>query len=313
MKETKKFDLLILGGGPAGMTAAIYAARAGMRVVIVESDICGGLVNSTNVVENFPSYPSIHGMELMQKVTEQVEALGVEVDQVAEVTDVRLTETVKEIETEEYVYQAPAVILSTGRKPVPLDINTNECRQIHYCSVCDGTDYKGKRVLIVGGGNSGFDEACYLNSLGVAEICLIEQMDQFFAAESTQKRLMSCDNVIATTSTRVIELIGEDRLKAVRLENVSTGETKIVDTDGIFVYMGQVPNTELFKGLITLNDDGYIIANEEMETNLAGVYAAGDVRQKKYRQITTAMSDGTIAALSAEAYIRRQIQSPVYA
>ena len=117
---------------------------------------------------------------------------------------------------------------------------------------------------------------------------------------------MSCDNVIATTSTRVVEVIGEDRLKAVRLENVCTGETKIVDTDGIFVYMGQVPNTELFKGLIILNDDGYIIANEEMETNLAGVYAAGDARQKKYRQITTAMSDGTIAALSAEAYIRRQ-------
>jgi thioredoxin reductase (NADPH) len=307
MKETKQFDLLILGGGPAGMTAAIYAARASLHAAIVESNICGGLVNSTNVVENFPSYKSIHGMELMQKVTEQVEALGVEVDQVADVTDVRLTYTPTEIETEEFIYQAPAVILSTGRKPVPLDIDTGECQQIHYCSICDGAAYKGKRVLIIGGGNSGFDEACYLNSLGVAEVHLVEEMDRFFAAETTQKKLLSCDNVIATTSTRVVELIGEDRLKAVRIENLCTGDTKIVDTDGIFVYMGQVPNTELFKDAITLNDEGYIIANEEMETNLAGVYAAGDVRQKKYRQITTAMSDGTIAALSAEAYIRRKI------
>ena len=307
MKETKKFDLLILGGGPAGMTAGIYAARANLRSAIVESNICGGLVNVTHVVENFPSYKSIHGMELMQMVTEQVEALGVEVDQVAEVTGVRLTETVKVIETEEFLYQAPAVILSTGRKPVPLDINTGDCQQIHYCSICDGAAYKGKRVLIVGGGNSGFDEACYLNSLGVAEIHLVEEMDRFFAAETAQKKLMSCDNVIATTSTRVVELIGKNRLKAVKIENVCNRETKIVDTDGIFVFMGQVPNTELFKNTIILNHDGYITANEEMETNLTGVYAAGDVRQKKYRQITTAMSDGTIAALSAEAYIRRQM------
>ena len=289
------------------MTAAIYAARAGLRAAIVESNICGGLVNVTHVVENFPSYKSIHGMELMQKVTEQVEALGVEVDQVAEVTGVHLVETVKEIETEEFVYQAPAIILSTGRQPVPLNINTGNCQQIHYCSICDGAAYKGKRVLIVGGGNSGFDEACYLNSLGVTEIRLVEEMDRFFAAEITQKKLMSCDNVIATTSTRVVELIGEDRLKGVKIENVCNGETKIVDTDGIFVFMGQVPNTELYKNTVTLNDDGYVTANEEMETNLAGVYAAGDVRQKKYRQITTAMSDGTIAALSAEAYIRRQM------
>jgi thioredoxin reductase (NADPH) len=305
VKETKIFDLLILGGGPAGMTAAIYAARANLRTAIVESDICGGLVNTTYLVENFPSYKSIHGMELMQKVTEQVENLGVEVDQVAEVAGIKLIDRIKEIETEEFLYQAPAIILCTGRRPVPLEIDTGECKQIHYCSICDGAAYEGKRIVIVGGGNSGFDEACYLNSLGVAKIHLIEEMDRFFAADRTQKKLLSCDNVIATASTRIVELVTDEKLKAVKLENVRSGELEMVDADGIFVYMGQVPNTKLFKNSIALNSDSYITTNEDMETNLPGVYAAGDVRQKKYRQITTAMGDGTIAALSAEVFIRR--------
>ena len=285
MKETKLFDLLILGGGPAGMTAAIYAARANLRAAIVESDICGGLVNTTYLVENFPSYKSIHGMELMQKVTEQVEALGVEVDQVAEVAEIRLVGPIKEIETEEFLYQAPAIILCTGRRPVPLDIDTGDCQQIHYCSICDGAAYKGKCVIIVGGGNSGFDEACYLKSLGVAKIHLVEEMDRFFAADKTQKMLLSCENVIATTSTRVVELVTDDKLKAVKLENVCSGESEMVDADGIFVYMGQVPNTQLFENSVALNSNGYITTSEDMETNLPGVFAAGDVRQKKYRQI----------------------------
>lgn len=305
MKPIKQFDLLILGGGPAGMTAAIYTARANLRTAIIETNICGGLVNTTNVVENFPSYPSIHGMELMQKVADQVEAMGVFVDQVAEVTNVNITEKVKVIETEEFVYQAPAVILATGRKPIRLDADTRDCEQVHYCAICDGSAYKGKRVLVVGGGNSGFDEACYLNTLGVAEICLVEKMDRFFAAQSAQDQLLSYDNIVASTSTEVVELVGQEKLEAVRLKDLCTGETKTVDVDGIFVYMGQTPNTDLFADCVTLDSDGYIITNEDMETNLAGVYAVGDVRRKKWRQITTAMADGTIAALNTERFLRK--------
>ena len=305
MAEKRSFDLVILGGGPAGMAAAIYAARANLSAAIVEANICGGLVNSTKVVENFPSYKSINGMELMQRVTEHVESLRVEVDQVAEVISVRLNEAVKEIETDDYIYQAPAIILATGRKPVQLDLDTGECDQIHYCTICDGATYKNKHVLVVGGGNSGFDEACYLNSLGVASIHLIEQMEHFFAAEATQKQLLSSQNVTAETSTRPVELIFEDRLKAVRVENVITGKVKTMKIDGIFVYIGQIPNTDLFTGVIALDENGYIITNEDMKTNLPAVYAAGDVRQKKYRQITTAMNDGTIAALSAIEQLRK--------
>ena len=188
------------------MTAAVYAARANLEVALIESDVCGGLVNSTYVVENFPSYISIHGMELMQKLAEQVLHLGVCVEEVAEVTNLGIAGKDKSIETEECIYQGGALILATGRQPVPLDVET-DCRQIHYCSICDGSDYKGKRVLIVGGGNSGFDEALYLLSLGIREIILVEMMDRFFASERTREELFAHPGVTAHVSTRVKNVV----------------------------------------------------------------------------------------------------------
>ncbi len=287
------------------MTAAIFAARANMRCAIIETNICGGLVNSTFMVENFPSRKSIHGMDLMQKVADQVGALGVAVEEIAEVTSLGLRGAVKEIEIEECVYRSKAIILATGRRPIPLGINTGGLEQIHYCAVCDGSAYKDKKILVVGGGNSGFGEALYLLSLGVKEIRLVEIMDRFFAAESVQKKLLSHENVTATTSTKVRELIGKDRLEAVRLENIKSRETETVAIDGVFVFMGQKPNADMFAHEIALDDQGYIPTNQNMETNVEGVFAAGDVRQKNFRYITTAMADGTIAALCAERYLRK--------
>ncbi len=287
------------------MTAAIFAARANMKIAVIESNICGGLVNSTHAVENFPSYESINGMELMQRIAEQVQALGVTVEEVAEVTLLHLREASKKIETEECLYQSSVVILATGRRPVALELETGSCDQIHYCSVCDGPTYKDKRVLVVGGGNSGFDEALYLLSLGVKEIRLIEKMDRFFVAEAARRKLLSHRNVTATFSTEVVELVGDDRLRGVRLKNNSSGRMETVNVDGIFVFMGQIPNTSLFNDVIALDEQGYIITDESMATNMDGVYAAGDVRQKQDRYITTAMADGTIAALSAEHYLRK--------
>lgn len=303
MKPQKNVDVIIVGGGIAGMTAAIYTARANLSTAIIEKEVCGGLVNSTHVVENFPSYASINGMELMEKTLEQVEALGVEVEQVAEISSLKLTEEIKSVETEEGIYNGKAIILATGRVPIPLPMET-DCEQIHYCSVCDGTAYKGKKVLIVGGGNSGFDEALYLLSLGVEQITIIEMMDRFFASRTTQDKVADKSRISARTSTKIKELVGEAKLKGVILENTETGETESLDVDGIFVFIGQKPNTELFADVISLDHAGYIVANDNMETNLKGVFSAGDVNQKAYRQITTAMADGTIAALSGEKYLR---------
>ena len=303
MKEKRNYDLLILGGGPAGMTAAIYAARANLKTAIIEIDICGGLVNSTYVVENFPTYKSIHGMELMQKLSEQILDLGVYVEEVSEILDINLANPKKSIETEEFIYNADAMILATGRNPMPLDLQT-DCQQIHYCSICDGSAYKDKSVLVVGGGNSGFDESLYLLSLGVKEIILIEKMDHFFASQSIQETLSGYENVTLKLSTEVSEIIGKEKLETVMLKDLNTKETYKKKIDGIFVYMGQVPNTKMFADSVLLDKNGYVLSNEEMITNLDGVFVAGDVRQKSYRQITTAMNDGTIAALNAEKYIR---------
>lgn len=296
------YDLIILGGGVAGMTSAIYGARANLRVLILDENACGGLVNWTKVVENMPSYTSIGGMELVERIQEQVEALGVDIEEAACIDAIDLSGDEKIIEADDTVYKAKAVIVATGRKPVPLEV-AGECDNVHFCAICDGAAYKGKKVLVVGGGNSGFDEAIALLDQGIEELMLVEKMDKFFAAQSAQDELQSRPNTKISHSTEVTAVDYGEKLKSVTLRNVATNETTEHECDGIFVFMGQEPGTEVFEGQLSLDKQGYIDTDELMKTSVSGVFAAGDVRQKKYRQITTAMADGTIAALEAERFI----------
>ncbi|WP_291327024.1 FAD-dependent oxidoreductase [Desulfovibrio sp. UCD-KL4C] len=296
------YDLIILGGGVCGMTAAVYAARANMRVLILDENACGGLVNWTKVVENMPSYDSIGGMELVERMQAQVEALGVTIEEAACIDSMKLVGSVKEIEADDETYTSKAVIIATGRKPIPLEV-AGDCEQVHYCAICDGASYIGKRVLIVGGGNSGFDESISLLDLGVSELTLVEKMDRFFAAQSTQDNLAKRGNATMLHSTEVVSLNGDGKLESVTLRNVVSEEESVVECDGVFVFMGQQPGTESFAGQLSLDDHGYIITDDVMATAIPGVFAAGDVRPKKYRQITTAMADGTISALEAERFI----------
>ncbi len=296
------YDLIILGGGVAGMTSAIYGARANLRVLILDENACGGLVNWTKVVENMPSYISIGGMELVERIQEQVEALGVDIEEAACIDAIDFSGEEKIIEADDTVYKAKAVIVATGRKPVPLEV-AGECENIHFCAICDGAAYKGKKVLVVGGGNSGFDEAIALLDQGIEELLLVEKMDKFFAAQSAQDELQSRPNSTVSHSTEVNAVTYNEKLHSVTLRNVSTNETIEHECDGIFVFMGQKPGTEIFKGHLSLDEHGYVDTDDLMKTTVSGVFAAGDVRQKKYRQITTAMADGTIAALEAERFI----------
>jgi thioredoxin reductase (NADPH) len=308
MKAMRSFDLLILGGGIAGMTAAIFAARANLKTVIIEEKICGGLANWTHCVENFPSHISINGMELMEGVLAQVKNLGVEVDEAAEVVRLNLGDPLKTVETSEYQYTGRAIILATGREPVKLQVET-ECDHIHYCSVCDGCAYVGKKILVVGGGNSGFDESLYLLSLGVAEIIMVEALEDCCASETTQARLRSYGNVDIRTRTRVAEVESEGNGCQVLLENLRRGTRERLYVDGVFVFIGQKANTDPFCKLVDVDSDNYVITGPNQETNVPGVFAAGDVVQKSYRYLTTAMADGTIAALAAEKYIRSMTKS----
>ncbi len=291
------------------MTAAIFAARANMKTVIVEKKVCGGLANWTNSVENFPSHVSINGIELMERVLAQIQNLGVDVDQAAEVVRLDLSGPFKTVETSEYLYTGKAIILATGRQPVRLQVET-DCNHIHYCSVCDGSAYAGKKVLVVGGGNSGFDESLYLLSLGVAEIIIVEALDSCCASETTQAKLRTYSNVDIRTRTCVTAVANEGNGCRVTLENLRCGVKESIYANGVFVFIGQKANTDLFHGLVNLDAHNYVITGPNRETNVHGVYAAGDVVRKNYRFLTTAMADGTIAALAAEKYIRAMQQSP---
>lgn len=304
MSDVITKDLVIIGGGPAGMTAALYAARARLDTVVLESNVTGGLVNSTYTVENFPSWTSIHGMELMEKLREQIDALGVDVEEVCEVESLETGEQWKKVVTDGGEYRCKAVILATGRRPVELETPT-AAQEVHHCAICDGAAYAGKRVLVVGGGNSAFDESLYLLSSGIEHITLVEVMPRYFAAKSTQDELFASGKVEGHVSTKVVDLVVEnDHLTGAVLENTESGERWTEPVDGVFVFLGQKPNNDLFKELLPLTPQGYINASPLMETGIPGVFSAGDINDKAFRQITTAVADGTIAALSAERYIR---------
>ncbi len=300
----EKFDLLIVGGGITGMTAAIYAARANLSVCILEKEVCGGLVNWTHTVENVPSYKTIHGIELMEKSRDHVESLGVTIVEIDEVEAVDLEGELKTATTSMGdVYGAKAMIVATGRKPIPLPVDS-EWANIHYCAICDGTAYKGKDVIVVGGGNAGFDETLFLCDLGVNSVHILEIFPECVAAKATQDAAKATGKVKVSTSTKIANLEELDNGKAkVFLENSETGISIEEEIDGIFVFIGQKPLTEIFEGKLDM-EKGYLLANELMHTKIPGVFAAGDVTVKKYRQITTAMADGTIAALEAEKFIR---------
>lgn len=302
----KKYDILIIGGGICGMTAAIYAARANLSICLLEKMICGGLVNSTNIVGNFPSYQSIHGLELMSKTKEQTASLGVTIEEVNEVERVELSGAMKRIFTSMGgEYEAPAVIVATGRIPRKFPVET-DFTNIHYCSVCDGSPYKEKKLIVLGGGNSAFDESLYLLTLGVHAIHIIETFPSCIADASTQAQALDTGKIRVSTSTDIIRV---DALPSgrglIHLRNRNSGEDSVEEADGIFCFIGQEPNSSIFEGILDM-EGGYIKVNTNMETSIPGVFAAGDVTVKKYRQITTAMGDGTIAALQAGNYLRKR-------
>lgn len=299
---SKEYDLIIIGGGIAGMTAAIYAARANLNTLLLEKSVCGGLVNSTHLVENFPSYAAINGMDLMEKVRDHVDGLGVTVIEVIDIEALSLQGKMKIIETDEGQFQAPAVILASGRTPRKLPIDTG-FEQVHYCAICDGTGYKDKDVIVVGGGNSGVDESLYMISLGVNSILLIEECGELLASETACAQLTACENVEIRTSCKIETLVGKERLEGVVLRDLIDSSLQEHIVDGIFVYIGQDPQTEQYRDQVQLDEVGYIHVDQDMKTSTVGVFGAGDVVQKKYRQITTAMGDATIAALSAVEYV----------
>ncbi|ADL51426.1 thioredoxin-disulfide reductase [Clostridium cellulovorans] len=305
-KLLREIDVFIIGSGPAGLTAGIYAARANLDVVVFEDMVSGGQIRQTYTVENYPGHLSIDGNDLADKMLEQAKGLGAKIEEYDSIISIKITDIDKVIETYKYIYKPKVVIIATGAEPKKLPVEEEEKyagRGIHYCAVCDGGFYRNKSIAVVGGGNTALEEAIYLSRFGNVKI--IRRKDYFNGERVNLNEVNRNPNIEIIWNSDVKKVCGEDFVEYVVLEDTVTKKNRKISIDGIFVAIGVTPKTEIFRDFVNVNESGYIIANEAtMETNIKGVYAAGDVREKLFRQITTAVSDGTIAALMAEKYIQ---------
>ena len=298
----KIYDMIIVGGGPGGYTAALYATRAGLDVLLVERLSAGGQMNLTGQIDNYPGFPEgVDGFQLSYNMQQQAERFGAKT-RYAEVLELQLEGEVKSIRTNEGEYLAKSVVISTGANPRQLGVEReNEMigRGIGYCAHCDGGFYRGKTVAVVGGGNSAVAEALYLSRIA-KKVILIHRRDSLRATHIYQKPLQEAGNIRFVWDSEVTELLGEEVLSGVKVRNLKSGEEQTLELQGLFVSIGRKPATDLVKDQLTLDEAGYIMAGENTKTNIPGVYAVGDVRTKELRQIVTAVADGAMAAHVAE-------------
>jgi thioredoxin reductase (NADPH) len=293
-------DLIIIGAGPAGLTAAIYAHRAGLRLLLLDQDGCGGgQIGSAHLVQNYPGLPDISGEELGEKLRSHVTSLGVEI-QYGEVTALIRRENGFLLTTAEgKTYDARAVIVAVGASPKTLGVRGEDTLSgVSYCALCDGPFFAGKDVAVIGGGDTAVEDALYLSEL-CTHVTVVLRRDVFRASPVRVSQLLERENVTVRRNTQVEELLGEDHLKALRL---ATGE--LLPCDAVFIAVGAAPATGFLTGLPILTQDGYIEADETGITAIPGLFAAGDSRGKVLRQVVTAVADGANAATSAAAYLR---------
>ncbi|MCR5833632.1 MAG: FAD-dependent oxidoreductase [Selenomonadaceae bacterium] len=306
MKERVHKDIVIIGAGMAGLTAAMYAGRMNLDTLVLENGIIGGQIANATGIENYPGFISVSGGDLIATLQQQAENFGAVIDEFDSIVKVTLKSSPKIVETEEKIYEADVVIIASGmnRRKLPLPEEKKYAgRGVHYCELCDGHAYDGKIIAVMGGGNAAVDAANFLTKYA-KKLYLIHR-SQFRADEVSQKRLLANEKVTVMLQTEIKALHGANRLEEVEIFDKTTGETKTLAVDGIFVNIGVEPNTTLFKDELTLSASGRINAGEDCRVGIDGVFAAGDVREKEIRQLTTAASDGTTAALLAEKYIAK--------
>ncbi len=306
MTNTKHiYDVIIIGGGPGGYTAALYSTRAGLDTLLLEKMAAGGQMALTAEIDNYPGFDEgIDGFSLGEKMRAGAERFGARTE-MTEVLALELEAEIKTVHTSEGDYYGRSVILSTGAAPRELGIaGENELtgRGVHYCAACDGMFYRGKTVVVVGGGNTAAEDAVLLSRV-CEKVILVHRRGTLRATKVYHEPLKKASNVEFVWNSTVTELLQEDRLTGIRVKNMQTGKEMAIACDGVFVSIGRKPATELVKGQVALDEGGYVIADETTRTNLPGVFAAGDLRTKVLRQIVTAASDGAVAAYYAEEYL----------
>lgn len=297
-------DILVVGAGTAGLTAAVYGQRAGKSVLLLEEGIYGGQIVDAAAVENYPAIREISGFQFAMNLYEQATALGASLE-TGRALEIVSYETYKEVRTKTRAYRCGAVILATGAKKRKLGLKGEEemiGKGVSYCAACDGAFYKGKTAAVVGGGNTALADAVYLAN-ACRQVYLIHRRDTFRGDMQEAECIKGHENITLLLETVVTGLVTGEHLEQILVQNLRTGETQKVAVDGLFVAIGQKPENEAFANLLSLDEQGYIRAGEDCKTDTAGVFAAGDCRTKEIRQLTTAASDGTVAALAACAYL----------
>jgi len=306
----ERYDVIIIGAGPAGLAAALYSSRSKLSTLYIEKLSTGGQAATTDEIENYPGFAhGITGPELTQQMEQQAQRFGAK-KLAAEVKGIELNGSDKIVKTSKGDLVAKVVIIASGAAPKLLGCPGElefRARGVSYCATCDAAFYEGANVMVVGGGDSAVEEACYLTKFA-DKVTLVHRRDTLRATKVVQEKAFANEKLDILWNTVVEEIIGTDVVEKVRLKNVVTGEVFAKEIDGIFIYVGLEPNTDFVKGLVNLDERGYIITDENMRTNIPGIYAAGDVRQKLLRQVVTAAADGAIAAYHAEKYLEECIE-----
>ncbi len=297
------YDIIIIGGGPAGLTAALYALRAEKSVVVIEKLGLGGQIALSSEVENFPGTPKMSGADFAANLASQVESLGgrIEYEEVVEIIDGNPKTVVTDLDR----YEGRSIIIATGVKNRRLGAEGEDDligKGISFCAVCDGSFYKKKTVAVIGGGNTAVEDAIYLSDIA-EKVYIVHRRDEFRAEGRLVRALAAKENIECVMECTVERFINDGGLCGVEVVNVKTGEKRTLDVDGAFVAVGQTPQCEIFNGIINLTDGGYVDSGENCRTNLDGVFVAGDCRNKTVRQLTTAVGDGSVAALAAIDYL----------
>jgi len=299
------YDVIIIGAGPAGLTAGIYAARGGLRTGIIEMGMPGGQAAATEKIENYPGFPEgIGGYELMNKFHQQAQVYGAEFI-FEQVLQLELMGSIKKITTDSKTYEARAVIIAAGSQPRLLGVPGEDVfhgRGVSYCATCDGAFFKGKKVVVVGGGEAALEEGAYLTKFA-DEVIIVHRRTGFRASQITKDRAKNNPKVRFELDTVVEEVLGTDHVEGVRVRNIKTGETKNLMVDGVFVFVGTQPNDKFLRGELNVGERGYIITDNQLGTNIPGVFAAGDIRNTTLRQVATAVGDGALAAAEVEKFI----------
>jgi thioredoxin reductase (NADPH) len=301
------WDIIIIGGGPAGLTAGIYASRARLRTLLIEKLMPGGLAASTDKVENYPGFPGgIAGAELTKRMEDQAREFGLEIV-IEEVKSLTVKNKVKIVKTASAEYEAASVIIATGTQPKKLNVPGEDKfrgRGVSYCATCDGPFFKDKDIVVVGCGSSGIQEGIFLLRFA-KQINFVEFLPYMTAEKILQERIQKESRTKFHFGHALTAINGEEAVASVTIKERKTGKEKTIEAQGVFIYVGLNPITEFLKDTVKLDDYGYIVVDENLETSISGVFAAGDVRTNSLRQISTATGDGTLAALMAEEYVEK--------